>query len=76
MATKHENKTMQQEIERVQIYLRAALAEIELDGGSVRFFNAAFMSAAVSLHAQIEGRETIDAALSKNAARYLACNTD
>jgi hypothetical protein len=74
MATEHEKQTMQQEIDRVQRHLRAALAEIDIDGGSIRYFNAAFMSAAMVLHGEIEGHDTLDAAMTKNATRLLTAN--
>ena len=62
------------EIERVQTHLRAALAEIDYEGGSLRYFNAAFMSAAMVLHGEVEGHETLDAAMTKQATRLLAAS--
>ena len=74
MTTQHEKETMQAEIKRVQTHLRAALAEIDIEGGSIRYFNAAFMSAAMVLHGEVEGHESIDAAMTKQATRLLAAS--
>ena len=65
--TEHEKTVMEFEIERVSILLSEAIAQIDGEGGSLRYFNAALMSAAMVLHAQVEGPETLDAAMTKNA---------
>ena len=71
MTTTHEKETMLVEIEHVQRMITTAINEIETEGGSIRFFNAALISAAVALHAQVEGLDSVEAALVKTAKRRL-----
>ena len=74
MTTTHEKETMQAEIERVQRMITTAINEIEENGGSLRYLNAALMAAAVALHAQVEGPDSVEAALVKTAKRRLVAD--
>ncbi|WP_386167215.1 hypothetical protein [Sulfitobacter pontiacus] len=58
---------MQREMERVREYLAEAVGGIEADGGDIRFFSAAFLTAAVQLSVEIEGTAGLKKAISKIA---------
>ncbi|MCF3595468.1 hypothetical protein LZG00_15860 [Rhodobacteraceae bacterium LMO-12] len=64
-------RKMQAERERVKDLLGEAIQDLVCEGGDIRFFNAAFLVAAIQLHAEVEGPETISRALSKLAVREL-----
>lgn len=72
--TGHERKTMATEIDRVQRLIAEAVNEIDQDGGSIRFFNAALMTAAMTLHSEVEGPASVEAALVKTAKRRLVAD--
>nr|WP_309502348.1 hypothetical protein [uncultured Roseovarius sp.] len=60
-------------IERARVcdLLAEAIQSLEAESGDIRFFNAAFLVAAIQLHAEVEGPETIMRALSKMGTREL-----
>ena len=61
------------EIERARVTALVAdgVAGVEAYGGDIRFFNAAFLVAAFQLHSEVEGPETIMAALTKAGVMQL-----
>ncbi len=56
---------------RVQKLLTAALDEIEAEGGSIRFFAAALLGAAIETYAEVEGPEAVERGITKMALRKL-----
>jgi len=68
---KNEQK-MKIEKQRVSDLLAQAVTDLEAEGGDIRFFNAAFLIAAIQLQAEVEGPDTIMRALSKVGVRELA----
>lgn len=67
---KNEQK-MKIEMQRVSDLLALAVADLEAEGGDIRFFNAAFLVAAIQLQAEVEGPDTIMRALSSVGVREL-----
>lgn len=63
------------EIDRVKRLITQAITEIDEQGGSVRYFNASLMSAAMVLHGNIEGIDSVEAALAKHAQKLVVANT-
>lgn len=59
------------EKERVQRLITAAIDEIEAGGGSIRFFAAALMGAAIETHIAVEGPEGVERAFTKMAVNKL-----
>ncbi|WP_108484343.1 hypothetical protein [Oceaniglobus ichthyenteri] len=66
-----DEEKMKIERARVSDLLAEAIQSLEAENGDIRFFNAAFLVAAIQLHAEIEGPETIARALSKVGVREL-----
>lgn len=66
-----DQKRMQREMERVRDCISEAVQEIEADGGDIRFFSAAFLTAAVQLSVEVEGTAGLERAISKIAQREL-----
>lgn len=67
-----DQKTMIAERERVSALLAQAVSDMEQDGGNIRFFSAAFLTAAVQLHVEIEGPENLDTTITKIGVRELS----
>jgi hypothetical protein len=59
------------EMRRVRDHLSDAIADIESNGGDIRFFSAAILTAAVQLHVEIEGTAGLERAIAKIAQREL-----
>lgn len=66
-----DEEKMRIERARVSDLLAEAIQSLEAENGDIRFFNAAFLVAAIQLHAEVEGPETIMRALSKAGVREL-----
>ncbi|MGB3316840.1 MAG: hypothetical protein WBB85_20815 [Albidovulum sp.] len=66
-----EQQIMQREIARVRDLLSEAIGEIEADGGNLRFFAASLITAAIQLHAEVEGSAGLERAIAKLAALEL-----
>jgi len=60
-----DEQIMATEKARVQEMLAEAIEQIENDGGSVRFFAAAFLVAAFELHVEVEGTDNLQAAMAR-----------
>ena len=59
------------EKERVQHLITAAIDQIETEGGSIRFFAAALMGAAIETHIAVEGPAGVERAFTKMAVNKL-----
>ncbi|WP_282129520.1 hypothetical protein [Roseobacter litoralis] len=66
-----DEQRMQVEFARVQRLLNAALEELQTEGGDVRFFNAAFLSSAIKMTAEVEGLEAIERTITKVGQREM-----
>lgn len=66
-----DEQKMQIERDRVSFLLEQAVAALTAEGGDIRVFNAAFLVAAIQLHCEIEGPETIARALTKVGVKHL-----
>ncbi|MCV2871588.1 hypothetical protein OEZ71_04695 [Defluviimonas sp. WL0050] len=62
---------METEMKRVRDFLGQAVADLEADEGDLRFFSAAFLTAAIQLHVDIEGVEGLKRAIARLAAREM-----
>lgn len=71
-----EEQIMLIEKQRLRDLLADAIADIEAEGGSIRFFAAAFLVEALRLHVQIEGPNNLDATITKLGVRHLTQNGD
>lgn len=60
---------MRIEKQRVADLLEDGVAGVEADDGDIRFFNAAFLVAAIQLQSEVEGPDSILRALSKIGIR-------
>jgi hypothetical protein len=47
------------EMQRVRDLLAQGVSAVETEGGNIRYFNAAFLTAAMQLHSEVEGSESI-----------------
>jgi hypothetical protein len=56
---------MQTEAERVSTIMADAVDQIENEGGNLRFFSAAMLTAAIELHVELEGLESLDRAITR-----------
>jgi len=56
---------------RVREMLAKQIDDMTIDGGDIRFFSGALLVAAVQLHAELEGPESLDRTISKIASREL-----
>jgi hypothetical protein len=62
---------MATEMQRVRTLLQAATEACAAEGGDIRFFNAALMTAAIQLHSEVEGADTVERAITAVAKRHL-----
>ncbi|MAC77569.1 MAG: hypothetical protein CML66_05850 [Rhodobacteraceae bacterium] len=62
---------LQIETNRVREALGHLLAEVEADGGDIRCFSAALLTAAVQLHAEVEGPDGLARALASLGRREM-----
>ena len=50
---------------RVEALLQVAVEGVDECNGDIRFFSAAFLTAAIQLHVEVEGPEALDQAITK-----------
>jgi hypothetical protein len=62
---------MQAEAERVRTIISEAVDQIEAEGGNLQFFSAAMLTAALELHVELEGLESLDRAITKIGMREM-----
>lgn len=53
------------EIDRVRRHLAEMVAELQAEGGDIRAFSAAILTAAVQLHAEVEGTDGLARVITK-----------
>ena len=66
-----EKQMMAIEMQRVRTLLAEAIAELEADGGDIRYFTAAFMAAAMQLQCEVEGEDSLNVAITRLGVRTL-----
>jgi len=66
-----DTEKMKIEADRVRALLADAVAGVEADGGDIRFFNAAFLTVAIQLHAEVEGFASVESAITKIAKHHM-----
>ena len=66
-----EKQMMAVEMQRVRDLLAEAVTEVETDGGNIRYFNAAFMAAAMQLQCEVEGDDSLNNAITRLGVRTL-----
>lgn len=62
------------EMERVERLIEQSVDEMQKDGGNVRFFSAAMLTAAIQLHVELEGVESLDRAITRIAMQEMQRN--
>lgn len=66
-----DQEKMKHVMTRVRDMLADNVAELEAEGGDVRYFAAAFLTAGMQLHVEVEGTDGIERAIAKIGAREL-----
>ncbi len=60
-----DQKQMKVEMARVRHFLSESVQDVEAEQGDLRFFSAAFLTAAIQLCVEIDGPEGLERALAK-----------
>ena len=66
-----EEQKMASEMQRVRALLQKATELCAEEGGDIRYLNAALMTGAIQLHAEVEGVATLERALTCAARREM-----
>ena len=65
------NSALRIEADRVRRHLGEMVGEVQAEGGDVRAFAAALLTAAVQLHAEVEGLDGLARAITALARRQM-----